>query len=192
MSVHHSPASRHDAESYFALAEEGLIAPDDRTELLDGVIVAMAPQSPMHAAGVYRVEQALRAAFPPETVIRTQMSFVAGAASVPEPDLAVLCGQEDDYVTRHPSAALLVVEVAVTTVAQDRLTKARIYAGAGVKNYWIVQPEQEWVEAYTDVRAKQRVYGSCSRVGPGQSLTLDGAPEILVAASTLFPRRTLC
>jgi len=62
--------------------------------------------------------------------------------SVPQPDVAVLAGDEKDLVRRHPSTALLVVEVAVTTVAQDRLTKARIYAAAGVSNYWIVSPAE--------------------------------------------------
>ena len=183
------PTSRCDATTYFALAEEGLIAPDERTELLDGVIVAMPPQSPLHAAAVYRVETVLRGVFPPGTVIRPQMSLFADMDSVPEPDIAVIEGDEVDFVTRHPSTALLVVEVAVSTAAQDRLTKSRIYAAAAVKNYWIVKPDEEWVEVYRDVRPAMRAYASGNRFEPGDLLQLDGAPGITIAATELFPGR---
>lgn len=184
-----SPSLRYDVDRYFALAEAGVIAPDERTELLDGIIVAMAPQSPLHAAAVYRVECALRDAFPPHTIIRGQLTFVAGPMSVPEPDIAVVAGTESDYLDRHPSTALLVVEVALTSVAQDRLTKAGIYAGAGAMNYWIVQPDKEWVEVYSGVRAEHRVYDSVVRVGPDAVLELDGVAGVKVRASDLFPRR---
>jgi Uma2 family endonuclease len=189
MSVHASEPDRYDAERYFALVECGIVSPDERNELLDGVIVAMAPQSPLHAAGVYRVDCALRAAFPPGTVIRGQSPMVAGGASVPEPDLAVLFGSEADYVIHYPGTALLVVEIAVSTVTQDRLTKSRIYAGAGVKNYWIVQPGEEWVEVYTDVRPELRVYGQTARFEHGSILEVEDAPGVQILADDLFPSR---
>jgi len=122
---------RYDASSYFALADEGLVAPDEKIELLDGIIVAMAPQSPLHAAAVCCVESALRGAFPRGTVIRTRLPFVASDSSVREPDVAVVAGDKRDYIDRHPGSALLIVEIAIATVAQDRLTKAAIYAAAG-------------------------------------------------------------
>src|SRR4051794_32549423 len=129
-----SDDGRYTARSYFALVEEGLIAPDERIELLDGIIVSMPPQLPLHATGVRRVDAALRTALGSDVLVSSQLPLVAGPNSVPEPDVAVLRGRIEDYETQHPTTALLVVEVSDSSLTQDRLTKSRIYARAGVTN----------------------------------------------------------
>ncbi len=179
---------RYDASSYFALADEGLVAPDQKVELLDGIIVAMAPQSPLHAAAVRYVESALRDAFPRGTVIRTRLPFVAGDSSVPEPDVAVVAGDKRDYIDRHPGSALLIVEIAIATVAQDRLTKAVIYAAAGVPDYWIVHPGEEWVEVHREPAEAAAGYRRRDRFEGDSILELDGMVGVRVPCRQLFPR----
>ncbi len=181
--------TRYDVARYFALADDGLLPEGERTELLDGLIVAMAPQSPVHAAAVYRVEQALRSVLPEATVIRVQMPLVAGPTSVPEPDIAVLGGREQDYVARHPGTARLVVEIAIATVSQDRLTKTAIYAAAGVEAYWIVQPVEEWVEVHRRPNPQRRAYSLVSRHRVESRLEVPGFDDVLVDVATLFPPR---
>src|SRR5438132_713585 len=46
-------------EQYLHLVDEGVLGPDDKVELLEGVIVAMAPSNAPHAAGVARATRAL-------------------------------------------------------------------------------------------------------------------------------------
>ena len=191
MPVHEPQLRRYDVSGYFGLVEKGLISPDERIELLDGLIVAMAPQSPLHAAAVHCVEEALREVFPRGTVIRVQMPFVASNFSVPEPDVAVLPGHKRDYIDRHPGSALLVVEIAIATVAQDRLTKAGIYAAAGVPNYWIVHPAEEWVEVHRKPDANAGVYRRRDTAGGDAILDLDDVQAVRVAARQLFPRRAI-
>lgn len=191
MPLHAPQLPRYDVSSYYALAEEGLVSPDERIELLDGIIVAMAPQSPLHAAAVYYVENALRDAFPRGTVIRTQMPIVASNSSVPEPDVVVLAGNKRDYIDRHPGSALLIVEVAIATVAQDRLTKAAIYAAAEVPNYWIVHPAEEWVEIHRDPDMHAGTYRRREKVGGDAILELDRVAGVQVLARQLFPRRAV-
>jgi len=174
---------------YFALAEEGLIAPDDRVELLNGVIVSMPPQSPLHASGVMRTERVLRGALPGGISLRVQMPFIAGVKSVPEPDVAVVAGDESDYIDRHPSTALLVVEVAVSTLGQDRLTKASIYASAGVLDYWIVNLREECVETYSLPLPAQRRYQRIEKARDDEALRLEAFPEVRIRAGDLVPRR---
>ncbi|MBI5505135.1 MAG: Uma2 family endonuclease [Deltaproteobacteria bacterium] len=181
---------RVDVLRYFALVEEGLIAPDDRVELLDGVIVSMAPQSPLHAAGVMWVEQKLRESLPAGTAIRIQMPFMAGAISVPEPDVAVVRGGVSDYVDRHPSSALLVVEVAVSSAVQDRLTKAPIYAAAGIPNYWLIDLRDECIEVFSGPVAAKRRYWRTEKLRGNDALTLEAFPEVRFVAADLFPRRS--
>ncbi len=180
---------RVNVSEYFALVEEGLIAPDDRVELLEGIIVSMPPQSPLHAAGVTRVERRLREALPTATILRVQMPFMAGAISVPEPDVAVVRGNESDYIDRHPSSALLLVEVAVSSAVQDRLTKAPIYAAAGIRNYWLVNLRDECVEAFSGPLPEQRRYWRSETLRGDEILTLEAFPDVRIPAADLIPKR---
>lgn len=62
--------------------------------------------------------------------------------------MAIVPGRLADYDGTHPDAALLIVEVADTSLAQDRLTKTAIYAAAGVPECWIVDVRGQRVEVH--------------------------------------------
>jgi Putative restriction endonuclease len=49
--------------------------------------------------------------------------------------LVVVPGGAWDYVTSHPSASALVVEIAETSLSVDREYKSGIYARAGIADY---------------------------------------------------------
>lgn len=70
------------------------------------------------------------------------------ADSEPEPDLSIVPGRDLDYAPNHPSTALLVVEVAVSSLTEDR-ELCSLYAEAGVKEYWIVDAKRRRVEVFT-------------------------------------------
>jgi Uma2 family endonuclease len=175
---------------YFALVEEGRIGPDDRVELLEGIILSMHPQTPRHAAGVMCLERVLREELPASAILRVQMPFLASEISVPEPDVAVVDGNESDYVDRHPSAALLLVEVAETSAVQDRLTKAPIYAAAGIRDYWLVNLRDECVEVFSDPVPEERRYRRSEKLSGGGILTLDAFPDVRIAAAELILKRS--
>lgn len=71
--------------------------------------------------------------------------------SEPEPDVVVVRGERRQYRDRHPlpHEVALVVEVADATLQRDRKLKKRIYARAGVANYWIINLIESCVEVYT-------------------------------------------
>jgi len=69
---------------------------------------------------------------------------------VPKPDTAVVGGRIADYDRAHPTTALLVVEVADSSLKQDRPTKRTIYAAAGIPEYWIVNLPDDCVEIRRD------------------------------------------
>jgi len=58
--------------------------------------------------------------------------------SEPEPDVVVIRGAPRDSLADHPSTAALVVEVADSRLRFDRTVKGRLYARAGIADYWIV------------------------------------------------------
>ncbi len=184
----HRPVD-YSAERYFALVDEGLIAPDDKVELLEGIIVAMSPQSPQHASAVWRTTHALEKAIGKRALVRSQCSFLASWISVPEPDVCVVEGSVEDYDECHPSSALLMVEVASSTLAPDRLTKGRIYAAAAVPEYWIVNLRDQVVEVYSKPDPAARVY-VCTRVAEeGETIALESIDRCEVAVADLMPLR---
>lgn len=137
-------------KEYDRLAESGILAPDERVELLEGEIVTMTPQHGPHAASIGLAETALRQAFGSAHWIRIQLPLIVDPDSEPEPDLAVVLGSPRDYVNEHPRTALLVVEIADSTLGRDRAYKSPIYARAGIPEYWIVNLTERCLEVYRD------------------------------------------
>jgi Uma2 family endonuclease len=173
--------------SYFELAERGLLEDGDHVELLEGLIVASPPQGPLHASVTMAVDAALRRAIGERASIRVQMPFVAGPRSVPEPDIAVVSGTAADYRDRHPSRALLIVEIADSSLPQDRLSKSRIYARAGVVEYWILNLRDRCVEVHARPNAEGRVYTATRRAFRGDLIELAAFPGTTVRVADLLP-----
>lgn len=171
---------------YFGLVDRGLLEPDARVELLEGVVTSMSPQSPRHASAIRRALRELQRAFGEQALVTDQSPFLA-ASSVPEPDVAVVPGTPEDYDHRHPDQALLLIEVADSSLAQDRLTKAAIYAAAGVPEYWIVNLLDDVVEVLGEPIAG--VFTSRRVAGPGEVLAPLSAPDAAVEVSALLPPR---
>ena len=90
---------------------------------------------------------------------------VTTADSEPEPDVYVIRGRPEDYQDHQPLArdALLVVEVAESTLAQDRGLKKSIYAEAGIPVYWIVNLVDRQIEVFTQPTGptEQPTYANC-------------------------------
>lgn len=172
---------------YFDLVRRGALSEDDRVELLDGVIVAEPPMDPPHASGITRAMRAIAQAVGARAGIRIQSPFIASPFSAPEPDVAVVPTVADDYASAHPAAALLVVEVSASSLQQDRLSKSRIYAGAGVPDYWIVNLRDACVEVFRAPVIARRMYSQRHTVGRGERLELVALPGARVTVGDLLP-----
>jgi Uma2 family endonuclease len=180
--------ARWTTEHYLRLIGDGVLGPDDKVELLEGVIVTM-PSNTAHEAGVVRISHALFKAVGDRAVVRIQLSLMAGGYSVPEPDAAVVAGTIRDYDRERPTTALLVAEVSDTSLKQDRLTKAPIYAVAGVPEYWIVNLRDDCVEVRRKPEPEERRYASVMIVHRGQRIDLVGLSGVSVAVDDLLPSR---
>jgi Uma2 family endonuclease len=105
--------------------------------------------------------------------------------SEPEPDLAVVRGSARDYVDQHPTSAALVVEVSDTSLDYDRTRKARVYAQAGIAEYWVVNIVAGVLEVHRD--PGESGYRSVLTLRSGEAvapLAGDGTP---VAVADLLP-----
>ena len=98
------------------------------------------PQSPVHTFLRRRFGQFLRDSMTPAFLVMEESPLRLAIDGEPVPDVFVVSGSEKDYQERHPTQAeaMLVVEVANTTVEYDLGEKALLYAQSGVADYWVV------------------------------------------------------
>jgi Uma2 family endonuclease len=138
-------------EEYHEMRRAGILAEDAPFELLEGWLVPKMTRNPPHDAAVALLEEEVRRRLPDGYHRRIQ-SGVTTADSEPEPDIAIIHGRKQDFLTRHPGPVemCVAIEVADTSLGRDRTTKARLYARAGIPVYWIVNIPQGQVEVYTE------------------------------------------
>lgn len=120
--------------------------PELPVELLRGTIIDKMSKSPLHTAVADDLRDILSRQLGPSLILRSEGPITA-SDSEPEPDLCIVKGDRASLRRSHPSTAELVIEVAVSSLELDRV-KALIYAEAGVREYWIVRPEDKCVEVY--------------------------------------------
>lgn len=121
------------------MADTGVLAEGEHIELLDGELIEMPPQGPIHASLSAELQEALLHVYGNGFAVREAKPMTAGESQLPEPDLAVFRGSHKQFRERHPRGdeAVLVVELARTSLAIDH-EKANVYARAGVPTYWIM------------------------------------------------------
>ncbi len=161
-------------EFYHEAGRLGLIGED--VELLEGVLFTQMPKSPLHEWFIDFLRAKLAAVCGAGFFIGKERPITC-ARSEPEPDLAVFRGSMMDYRHAHPTTAELVIEIAISSLQRD-ISKAAIYAGAGVKEYWIIDPELGTITLHTQPAAEGY---SSRRVISAQEL----------AVSTIFPAFTV-
>lgn len=172
-------------DAYERLGEEGMIAPDERVELIDGELINMAPQSSLHYTAIRNVETALRQIFGGGFELRVQGPLALSDIDEPEPDVAVVEGSIDDYRDAHPTTAVLVVEVADSSLEFDRTKKAAVYARAEISDYWIVNLVDAQVEVYRDPDGE--MFGWKRTFRAGDSVSPQAHAEASIAVDDLLP-----
>jgi Uma2 family endonuclease len=177
---------------YDWMVNDGILTPEDRVELLENYVVLKLPHDPAHNGTVLRISKRLARRLPPGWDIRCQ-SAVVFSDSQPEPDLAVVPEDKDDYTTRHPSATAvrLLIEVANTSLLRDQQDKARIYARGNVACYWIVNLDDRRVEVHTQPSGPCDAPAYASVVNyaatDSEPLVLDGVAVATVPVADLLP-----
>jgi Uma2 family endonuclease len=164
---------------YDAMVEAGILA-DQRVELLDGQLVAKVVTSPAHAGLATRLLEMLFPHLGREKSIRVNMPFAASDDSEPEPDLVVVPKGD---LAAHPDRAFLVIEVCKTSGHNDRIIKTRLYAEAGIPEYWIIDVEEKMIEVHTQPRAGR--YGA-KRIVERGTLTPVELPDAHIDVAALF------
>ena len=177
---------------YDRLIDAGIFGPEDRVELLDGLLVAREPQGGRHATAVSLVRGVLEKTFGRSYYVRDEKPIALDDRSEPEPDVVVVPGRPRDHRDAHPSRPVLIVEVADTSLALDRLRKSGLYARAGIADYWVLNLIDEVLEVYREpVRAATTRYGwkydSVGVLRREAHVTPLAAPRARIRVAALLP-----
>jgi Uma2 family endonuclease len=132
------------------MEQAGIFREDDRLELIDGEIFAMAPIGSRHAACVRRLQRLFMQELGERVLVDVQNPIVLHDRSEPLPDVILLQPRADLYASGHPrpSDVLLVVEVADTSLAYDRQIKVPAYARSEIPEVWVVDLTSALVHVY--------------------------------------------
>lgn len=177
---------------YDRLIEIGVFRSGDPIELLGGDLVVAEPQSGPHYTAIYLAEEALRRVFGPAWLVRTQAPIALDDESEPEPDVAVAEGPPREFSSEHPARPVLVVEVALSSLALDRDYKGSLYARAQLPDYWIVNLADRVLEIYRQPMAEASAafgwrYASTVVLGPESVAAPLAAPGAVVLVADLLP-----
>jgi len=170
---------------YDRLVELGCFQ-DEKVELLDGVLVEMRPQGVPHANAIRVLRQLLRDQIGARAIVDSQLPIALDDRSEPEPDVAVIPRQ--DYSRAHPSSALLIVEVADSSLRKDRLLKRDVYARNAVPEYWIVNLAARTVEVYREPQGDQ--YGRLVTYGEADTISPEAFVDVVIPVAQILPPPT--
>jgi len=161
-------------EQYYRMADIGVLAPDARTELIEGEIYDMAPIGSRHAGTVQWLHMQLSRAVGDLALVFTQSPARLSRITEPQPDLLVLRPRDDHYRDAHPTAKdiLLLIEVSDSTVRYDCEIKVPLYASYGVLETWVV-----------DLNARQLICHRSPHSGSYLETTLVNTPGTIALAS---------
>ena len=130
----------------------------EHTELIEGVPVMMAPPSRIHQQisgeifgqiANYLEGKRCRVYAAPFAVRLFARSDIPNdkVNTIVEPDISVICDKDKLDERGCVGAPDFVVEViSPSSIRHDRLTKFNLYQRAGVREYWIVSPDEQTVQ----------------------------------------------
>lgn len=177
---------RFSVEEYHRMGEAGIFSPNERVELIRGVIRQMSPKGKRHsdaialANKIFAVRLSGRATVFVQDVLRK-----AGWHSEPEPDLIVASNPDPRAYGTERSDTLLVIEMADTSLQYDRETKGPLYADAGVPEYWILDLNQNLLEVYRD--PAEGSYRVTRILWPDDRIAPLSFPDLEVRVGDLLP-----
>jgi len=168
------------------MVDSGILAENDRVELIDGEVRHMNPISSRHAAIVNRLNSILSSRLGERAIVSVQNPVILNDFTEPQPDIVVLRPRDDFY--RHelpgPEDILVVIEVAGSTLEYDRDEKIPRYAKMGIPEAWLVDVNDQVVTLYSQPHGDGYLHSPA--FARGQELESVEIPDLRVAIDDLF------
>lgn len=174
--------------------DAGVFDEPKRLELVHGEIWEKEVVNPPHSLITEVIARLLRALLEPMFWVREEKPLHITLDSEPLPDVAVItAAARTEMPARHPNAteAQLVIEVADATLARDTNEKARLYARAGIADYWVVDVNGATLLVFRDpvaANGDDATYQAQTRLVAGDVIAPLCAPDAIIAVADLLPR----
>lgn len=139
-------------DEYHQLVESGVLAAR-KVELLNGIIVEMPPEGMPHAVYCTDAVEYLRRSLGNRAAVREAHPITLPNDSEPEPDIAIVAAPNRQYLAHHPypTDIFWLIEYANTTLNKDLNDKKRVYAEAGIEEYWVVNLKASELIVFRDL-----------------------------------------
>ena len=178
-------------DDYYRMSELGILAPDERTELIEGEIILMAAKNPPHVAISKFAADYLSNLLGNSVLVRAQDPVRLSSRSEPEPDIALVQPPLERYFDHHPTPEeiFLIIEVADATLRYDLKRKAELYAKAKISEYWVIDVNLARVHAFRE--PMHNTYQQKNILATDASIALVAFPNVVVSVAGLFPPQYL-
>lgn len=171
-------------EQFYRLGELGFLDDDNRYELIEGEIYEMPPIGPEHGGTFEIARRRIEKLEDPKAYHARVQNALRLGNSEPIPDIAIVSGKPEEYLQQHPTTALLVIEIADTSLSHDRGRKLRLYARHNIPEYWIINLKERVLEVYREpVRSR---YQSKQVLGLDDTVRPLFNPEVELSVRSLF------
>ena len=176
-------------DEFLALGET-----DGKWELDDGVLYIMASGTPDHQFLGFQLSRHLADYLdgfdePPAQFYQEMTSVLSRELQrAPEPDIVIILNERREIVsrTRVEAPPDIVIEILSTDHNRDLVRKRQIYAEAGVREYWPIDPRNDTV---TQLELRDSEYFERAVLGPGDALTTPLLPGLSIPLAEVFHHR---
>lgn len=177
---------RFTVEEYELLVKTGILAEDERVELIEGELVKMSPINLSHVLVVNRLTALLVERLVQRAIVSIQNPVRLSKRTMPQPDVALWRLRDDNYETGLPGPedVVSIIEVADSSVEYDRRGKSVLYARAGVQEYWVVNLPQKVLEVHRQPR--EGIYRSILRLTSGDTADLLAFPDVTLPVGAIL------
>ena len=170
------------------MIDAGVIGEDERFELIEGDLVMMAAKSVAHDNVQNALNLVLARAVPDSLYVGNGSTIQLAKDILVEPDLAIISRaiyKADPKSFAQPKAkdVVLLIEVAVSSLAFDRKVKAHLYARHGIREYWVIDATERVTWVHTGPVGEG--WTSIVERGPQETLTTDALPGFSMRLSDI-------
>ena len=171
---------------YDKMIEAGIYTENDPIELLNGEIIEKMPKGPKHVYYNEKIADLFKAKLGDSVDVRSQNPIILDNLSEPEPDIVLAKPPRETYFENHPTSAdiLLIMEISDSTLEYDRTNKASAYSRNNIRQYLVLNVQNETVEDYREPGADGYQYKRTLR--KGDIFNLIEFPEVEIKINDLF------
>ncbi len=178
-------------KQYDVMIKNGVFDENDRVELLNGAIIEKMPKGTKHSSANDRAAKVFYRILGEKVIVRNQNPIWLDDYSEPEPDIVLAAIDENEYENTHPTPEdiFLILEISDSTLGYDRRAKSLAYSKAGIRQYLLLNLQEQTIEDYREPSADG--FQSKQTYRAGQDFNLAAFPETFVQMSDFLPKITV-